>query len=165
MTTASYRAAEEADAAAISALVKRALQPQTLPGWTSEAVSGLLAKASPETMSEQIGSGAFAHVGVADGQIVGFILCKKLRFLNLLAVEPSLHRNGIGSRLINLMLKHLVDAAPDLSVVEVNATHNSLPFYRRLGFYPLSEFIEFDGCRFARLGYWRKNPSLPQSEC
>ena len=62
------------------------------------------------------------------------------------------------------MLQHLRRAAPDVSVVEVNATEYSLPFYRRFGFYPLSEFIEFDGCRFARLGYWRRNPLVIKPE-
>jgi predicted N-acetyltransferase YhbS len=161
----SYRTAERPDAMAISVLVKDALQPVTLPGWTSEAVSSLLAKASPEAMIEHIGGAVFAHVSVDAGRVVGFILCKSWRFLNLLVVEPSLQRQGIGSYLVKLLFRHLTDAAPDLSVVEVNATRYSLPFYRRLGFYPLSEFIEFDGCKFARLGYWRKNPVLPTSEC
>jgi len=161
----SYRSAERADAMAISALVKDALLPETLPGWTSEAVSGLLAKASPEAMIEHIGRAAFAHVSVDERRVVGFILCTSWRFLNLLVVEPSLQRQGIGSHLVKLLLRQLADAAPDLSVVEVNATRYSLPFYRRLGFYPLREFIEFDGCKFARLGYWRKNPLLSTSEC
>ena len=150
---------------AISTLVNRALRPETLPEWTSTAVSSLLAKSSPNAMIEKIEEAAFAHVCVAEVRIVGFILCKSWRFLNLLAIEPAHQRHGIGSHLVKLLFRRLADAAPDLSVVEVNATRYSLPFYRRLGFYPLSEFIEFDGCQFARLGYWRKNPLLAKSEC
>src|SRR6266702_2968440 len=85
------------------------------------------------------------------------IHCKRSRLLGLLAVHPSLQRSGIGSQLLQCMLVHVADAAPDISVVEVNATEYSLRFYRRRGFYPLSEFIEHEGCRFVRLGYWRKN--------
>lgn len=165
MTNRSYRPAETSDGPAVSALVKRALPAETLPGWTSEAISSLLAKASPEAMRDQIAAAAFAHVAFDHESIVGFILATRSRFLNLLVVDPSLQRQGIGSHSIRHMLQHLGEAAPDLSVVEVNATEYSLPFYRRLGFYPLSEFIEFDGCRFARLGYWRKNPLLSKSEC
>ena len=52
--------------------------------------------------------------------------------------------------------------APEVSAVEVNATEYSIPFYRRQGFHPLSGFIDYEGCRFARLGDWRKNPLLPK---
>ncbi|MDE2468897.1 MAG: GNAT family N-acetyltransferase [Bradyrhizobium sp.] len=145
--------------------MKRALTPETLPGWKLDAIASLLAKASPAAMGETIQGAAFAHLAADRDAIVGLILCRQLRFLNLLVVEPTLQRRGIGSQLLRCMLRHLPDAAPDLSVVEVNATEYSLPFYRGLGFYPLSEFVEFDGCRFARLGYWRKNPLLPRSEC
>ena len=165
MTERSYRLAEESDAAAISALVKRALTPETLPGWKSESIASLLTKASPAAMEETIQGVAFAYVAIERNAAVGLILCKHLRFLNLLVVEPSLQRRGIGAHLLQCLLRHMSDTASDLSVVEVNATEYSLPFYRCLGFYPLSDFIEFDGCRFARLGYWRKNPHLSQPEC
>jgi ribosomal protein S18 acetylase RimI-like enzyme len=165
VTDLSYRSAERADAMGISALVKDALLPLTLPEWTPEAVSSLLAKASPEALAEHIGAAAFAHVCVDARRVVGFILCTSWHFLNLLVVAPSFQRRGIGSYLVRLLFRHVADAASDLSVIEVNATRYSFPFYRRLGFYPLSEFIDFDGCRFVRLGYWRKNPLLPTSEC
>ena len=164
-TTTSYRPAEALDGTAVSALVKQSLTSETLPGWTPKAISSLLAKATPEATREEIAKAAFAYVASDDRALVGYILAKHSRFLNLVAVEPSLQRRGIGSHLVRCMLEHVNRADPDLSVVEVNATEYSLSFYRRLGFYPLSEFIEFDGCRFARLGYWRKNPLLPKSEC
>lgn len=94
-----------------------------------------------------------------------FISCKSLRFLNLLVVDPRAQHRGIGSQLMKRMLDYITEVAPDLSVVEVNATPHSLPFYRRLGFYPLSEFIEFEAGHFARLGYWRKNSLLHRSQC
>jgi predicted N-acetyltransferase YhbS len=165
VTDPSYRVADEADASWISALVRRALPPDRLPGWTTKAVSSLIAKARPERLSGEIRDAAFAHVAVQGTSVIGFILCKNLRFLNLVVVEPTLERRGIGSRLIECMLDHITAAAPHISVVEVNATEHSLPFYRRLGFYPLSQFVEFDGCRFARMGFWRKNPTLLKSEC
>jgi ribosomal protein S18 acetylase RimI-like enzyme len=156
----SYRAADLGDAEPLSALVQRALHPDRLPGWTPDAISSLLRKSYLEPLRDKIGTASCAHVAIADGAIVGFILCIQPRLLNLLVVDPPFQRVGIGTHLIERMLEHLASSAPDLSIVEVNATEYSLPFYRRLGFYPLSEFIEFDGCRFMRLGYWRKNPTL-----
>jgi len=164
VTTPSYRPAQESDGPAISALRARALSNETLPGWTADAISNLLAKSASQPIRERIQEAAFAHVALDCDDIVGFILCKHPRFINLLIVEPSLQRRGIGSHLMRLMLQYLCGAAPDVSVVEVNATEYSLPFYRRFGFYPLSEFIEFDGCRFARLGYWRRNPLVIKPE-
>jgi GNAT superfamily N-acetyltransferase len=160
--TTSYRPAEAPDAKAISTLVRRSLTAETMPGWSPKAMSSLLAKAAPEAMREEIAKAAFACVASNHRAIAGYVLAKRSRFLNLVVVDPSLQRRGIGSHLVRRMLEYVNRADPDLSVVEVNATEYSLPFYRRLGFYPLSEFIEFDGCRFARLGYWRKNPLLSQ---
>jgi len=153
-----YRAARESDAVPISALVHHALHSATLPGWSPEAVASLLAKARPDGIREKIRDAAFAHAAVVDDSVVGFILCSNLRFLNLLVVDPAFQCKGIGSHLMKCMLEHLGNAAPDLSVVEVNATEYSLTFYRRFGFYPLSEMIESDGCRFIRMGHWRRNP-------
>jgi predicted N-acetyltransferase YhbS len=164
VATPSYRPAQESDGPAVSALRARALSNETLPGWTADAISNLLAKSASQPIRERIQEAAFAHVALDCDDIVGFILCKHPRFIKLLIVEPSLQRRGIGSHLMRLMLQYLCGAAPDVSVVEVNATEYSLPFYRRFGFYPLSEFIEFDGCRFARLGYWRRNPLVTKPE-
>ena len=165
MTDTSYRPAEESDADSISALVRHALLPTTLPGWTSKAITSLIAKASPEALGGLLGEAAFARVALESDSIVGFILARTWRFLNLLVVDPSFQRRGIGTQLLQLMLNHVAESAPDLSVVEVNATEYSLPFYRRLGYYPLSQLVEYDGCRFVRLGFWRKNPLLAKREC
>ncbi|MGE5095875.1 MAG: GNAT family N-acetyltransferase [Betaproteobacteria bacterium] len=102
----------------------------------------------------------FAEVCLVRGSIVGLITSKLPRLISLLIVDPMSQRQGIGSRLIERKRAHVTAAAPEISIVEVNATEYSLPFYRRHGFYPISEFIEFDGCRFVRLGYWRMNPLL-----
>jgi GNAT superfamily N-acetyltransferase len=165
MIELSYRSAAASDAESISKLVQRALLPNTLPGWTPAAVARLFAENSPQSLREHFAEVAFAHACLNAGSIVGFISCKKSRLLSLLAVEPAFQRHGIGSQLIQHMLAHVADVASEVSVIEVNATEYSLPFYRQRGFYPISDFVEFEGCRFVRLGYWRKNPLLSQREC
>jgi hypothetical protein len=57
-------------------------------------------------------------------------------------------------------LLHIENATPEISVVEVNATEYSIPFYRRRAFYPISELIDFEGCRFVRMAFWRQSPLL-----
>ena len=127
-TSTSYRPAEALDGTAISTLVKRSLTTETLPGWTPKAISSLLAKVAPEAMREEIAKATFAYIASDHRAIVGYILAKRSRFLNLVAVEPSLQRRGIGSHLVRRMLEHVNHADPDLSVVEVNATEYSLLF-------------------------------------
>ncbi len=145
---------------AVSDLVRRTFIPSTLPGWTVAAVNGLLEDNSPEALSARFENTAFAQVCVSDGSVVGYINCKLPRLISLLVVAPSIQRSGIGSGLLAQALGHIATNASDVSVVEVNATEHSIPFYRRHSFYPISELIEFEGCRFARMGFWRKSPLL-----
>ena len=160
MDLLAYRPADESDARSLSGLAQRALRPHTLPGWTSSAVERLLRENSEQALRDYLEDATFAYVCVEAASRVGFITSKVPGLLSLLVVDPSRQRRGIGSHLVNLMLEHVAEVAPELGVVEVNATEYSLPFYQRLGFFPISDFIEFEGCRFARLAVWRKNPLL-----
>lgn len=155
-----YRNAEPADVPALSQLAHRALQPHALPGWTDHAIQRLLDENSESALRAFLPNAAFVHVCVESDSIVGFIGNKLPRLVSLLVVHPIRQRRGVGSRLLTSMFDFVAAHAPEVSVVEVNATEYSLPFYRQNAFYPLSGFIDYEGCRFARLGYWRKNPLL-----
>jgi GNAT superfamily N-acetyltransferase len=155
-----FRAAEGSDAQQVSALVQQAFLGSTLPGWAPAAVDNLLAQNSPEALRSQFETAAFAHVCVSDGRVVGHIHCKLPRLISLLVVHPSFQRLGVGSQLLERALLHIGKATPEISVVEASATEFSLPFYRRRAFYPISEFIDLEGCRFVRMAFWRKSPLL-----
>lgn len=158
MAARTYRDANLSDVPALSELARRALQPYALPGWSGRAIQRLLDENGEAALRELLPNAAFAHVCVESDAVVGFVASRLPRLVSLLIVDPGRQRQGIGSRLLQAMLEFVTVRAPDVSVVEINATEYSLPFYRRQGFYPLSDFIDYDGCRFARLGYWRKNP-------
>ena len=164
MIETSYRSARDSDAEQVSELLHRALLPNALPGWTLAAIEHLFVQNSPQALRERIREAAFAHVCLSSGGVAGFIISEKSRFLSLLAVDPSLQRRGIGSALVEYLLVHITKNVSDVSVVEVNASEYSLPFYCRRGFYPISKVIDYEGCRFVRLGYWRKNPLLRSPE-
>jgi ribosomal protein S18 acetylase RimI-like enzyme len=159
---AEYRRPLASDAQSISALIRRTLVPSTLPGWSPVAVEKLLAAAEPRLLCEKFTNAAFAEVCVTAQGPCGFIMATKPSLLNLV-VEPASQRHGIGTALLEHLLRHIAATAAEISVLEVNATEYSVAFYRRHAFHPLSEFIEHDGCRFIRMGFWRKSPQLPQS--
>ena len=162
MAADTYRKAEASDAPALSKLARRALQPYALPGWSDHAIQRLLDENSESALRDFVPTAAFVHLCVESDSVVGFIANKVPRLVSLLVVDPDRQRHGIGSRLLASMFDFVAAHAPEVSVVEVNATEYSVPFYRRHGFHPLSGFIDYEGCRFARLGYWRKNPLLPK---
>jgi len=151
------------DAEVVAELVRITFLPATLPGWTATAVANLFEENTPEALSSRFTNTPFAHVCVCDGSVVGYINCKLPRLLSLLVVHPSFQRLGIGSQLLDCALEHISAAAPEVSVVEVNATEYSVPFYRGRAFYPISEYIEHEGCRFVRMGFWRKSPLLSKA--
>lgn len=155
-----FRQAGARDAPALSALVCRNILPATLPGWTAIAIARLFDESAPDALRAGVASATFACVCEASRSIVGFIACESPRIISLVVVDPSLHRSGIGSRLLAQALGYVAATAPEVSVVEVNATEYSMPFYRRHSFYPISEVIEFSGRRLVRMALWRRNPSL-----
>ena len=158
MSQLAFRSAEGSDAQGVAELVRLTFVPPTLPGWTAAAVEKLLAENSASALSAVFQTTAFVHVCLSDCLVVGYINCKLPRLLSLLIVHPSFQRLGIGSQLLERALEHIEKTAPEVSVVEVNATEYSFPFYRRRAFYPISEPIEYEGCRFIRMGFWRKSP-------
>ena len=159
---AEYWLPQASDAESVSALILRAFAPGTLPGWAPAAVEKLLVAAEPRLLCEKFTTAAFAEVCVSAQEPHGFIMAANPRLLNIVVVDPLSQRQGIGTTLLQHLLRHIAATAAEISVVEVNATEYSVPFYRRHAFYPLSEFVEHDGCRFMRMGFWRKSPQLRQ---
>ena len=127
MSRLAFRSAEGPDAQGVAELVQLTFLPPTLPGWTAAAVEKLFQENSPEALSGRFETAAFAHVCVCDGLVVGYIDSKLPRLLSLLVVHPSFQRHGIGSQLLERAFEHIQTAAPEVSVVEVNATEYSIP--------------------------------------
>jgi GNAT superfamily N-acetyltransferase len=157
-----YRAATEADATALSGLVRHNVVAAMLPGWTAAAIDRLRAESTPDALRAAIVDASFAQLCVDGEDPVGYVYCKSPRVIGLVVVDPVVHRLGIGSLLLRQALAHVADVAPDQSVVEVNATEYSMPFYRRHAFYPISEVFDHDGRRMVRMALWRRNPALHQ---
>jgi len=159
----SFRPADDADAGALSELVRRNVVPATMPGWTTAAIDRLLGENAPDALRSAIKDASFSQLCLDhENRIVGYVYCKSPRAISLVVVEPSVQRCGIGSALLRRALDHIAGVAPDQSVVEVNATEYSMPFYRRHAFYPISELFDYEGCRMVRMALWRRNPALRQ---
>jgi predicted GNAT family N-acyltransferase len=116
---------------------------------------------TPEAAAAAFENSVFAEVCLNEHSVIGYINCNTPRLISVVVVDPSVHRSGIGSRLLRRALEHISKVAPDASIVEVNATDFSMPFYRRHSFYPISEPFDYEGRRLVRMALWRRNPRPP----
>ena len=78
----------------------------------------------------------------------------KPTLLAVLFVEPGWLRRGIGRALWESARSHIAAAFPEISTVQVNATPYAVPFYRAVGFMPISAPYNHDGCRVTRMACW-----------
>ena len=148
------RPASEADADALSALVRESFTGLASEGWTSSAVAFLLAEASPESLALKLRQPTFAAGTFVGPQAVGFLLMLTPSVLGMMFVHPLWFRRGIGRALWEQARAHVEAAHPEVKTVELNATRFAFPFYRRLGFVPVSAEFRRAGCRAIRMACW-----------
>jgi len=55
-------------------------------------------------------------------------------YIQDIAVGPGHQRSGLGTMILDALLKHLSEAAPDKAFVGLFAAEGSSPFYERYGF-------------------------------
>ena len=142
------------DAESAASLVKLSFDRLSAEYWAPEARHVFLTEASPEGLRSAIATCAYSAVVFDDSRLVGILLMKSPTVLSLLFVHPSCLRRGIGSLLWEQARSHLSSHFPEVRTVELNATPNSVTFYRKIGFVPLSTEFEFKGCRATRMACW-----------
>ena len=152
------RHATPADAAEVAGLVARAFDAAVLPGWSPSAIARFREENTVGELGRILAEAASAHVAIGAGRLLAVGIAKRPDTISLVVVDRDRRRSGIGSTLIDRILAD-IDAMPAAtSSVEINATEASAAFYRRKGFYPISDWIDLDGCRFVRMAYWRLSP-------
>lgn len=148
------RDAAKADADAVSALIHASFSALVAADWGASARATFLAESAPPALASAISSSVVALVATSEARPVGFLLMPSPRLLALLFVHPTCLRNGIGAKLWEHARSTIETYHPEVQTVELNATPNSVLFYRALGFVPISKEFEFRGCRATRMACW-----------
>ena len=133
-TTATVRAAKDADAQAICALHLSAVRAHCASHYAPAIIEGWLRGRVPEGYLPGIRSGSM-FVAEADTKVVGFGQSRPGEVLAVF-VDPSAARRGIGSL---LLVKALSDAGAERGAVRVESTINAVGFYESHGFRVLDQ--------------------------
>jgi GNAT superfamily N-acetyltransferase len=146
--------ASQANAEAVSNLIHVSFSALAAADWDASASTTFLDESSPQAIAAAIASSTLALVASAANRPVGFLLMPSPRLLALLFVHPDYLRNGIGTTLWEAARAKLEVDQPEVQTVELNATPNSVTFYRSVGFVPISLEFSFRGCRATRMACW-----------
>jgi GNAT superfamily N-acetyltransferase len=149
-----FRTVTQSESSAASALVHTSFTNLAAADWTSKAQQVLLSETSPEQLSTQIATAAYAAGAFVDDQMVGFLLMPTPTILGMLFVHPERLRRGIGKSLWEAARAHIESSFPSARTVELNATPYAVLFYRSIGFVPISAEFTIEGCRATRMACW-----------
>jgi D-alanyl-D-alanine carboxypeptidase len=145
------RAVTPGDVRAASALVHRSFNTLAAADWEPKARAVFLQESSPERLENA--SAAHAAGAFFGGEIVGFLSMPAPSVLSMLFVDPRHVRRGIGRALWEAARTHVESVFPEVTTVELNSTPFALPFYRAMGFTPISREFVREGCRVTRMAY------------
>jgi GNAT superfamily N-acetyltransferase len=148
------RALQPSDVEAASALVHRSFMELAAADWEPQARQVFLTESSPQSLSKGLASAAYAAAAFSGDQLAGVIGMPSPSLLSLLFVHPSRLRRGIGRALWEGARSHIETSFPEVKTIEVNSTPFALPFYRSIGFMPISAEFVRDGCRATRMACW-----------
>lgn len=148
------RDASLADAQAVSELIHVSFSALAAADWSQSAGATFLAESAPHALAGAVASSVLGLVATSADRPVGFLLMPTPRLLSLLFVHPDYLRNKIGTELWESARSKIEAGSPEVQTVELNATPNSVRFYRSLGFVPLSKEFEYRGCRATRMACW-----------
>jgi len=148
------RSAGTGDAAAAASVISVSFRHGAGASWSAEAAETFLRETSPPALRGKIESASFAAVAEVAEQIVGFALMPRPTLLGMLFVHPEYLRKGVGRALWTAARADVESRDPEVRTIELNATSSSLPFYRRLGFVPISREFVRKGARATRMALW-----------
>jgi GNAT superfamily N-acetyltransferase len=122
--------------------------------WHPDARSAFLEATAPASLQNKVSTMAFAAGAFSEGGIAGVILMPSASLLGLLFVRPQWLRLGIGKALWESARTLVETRFPEINTVELNATPYAVPFYKSVGFVPISTEFERDGRRAIRMACW-----------
>jgi predicted GNAT family N-acyltransferase len=157
------RSLTNAHTAEASAVIQESFLALAAADWQPDARRVFLQTTAREPLENKLttmtfAAGAFSEVGIA-----GVILMPEPTLLGLLFVRPRCLRSGIGRALWESARAHIETRFPEAHTVELNATPYAVPFYKSVGFVPISAEFERDGQRAVRMACWLPGRALGAS--
>lgn len=147
-------------AAEASAVIQESFLALAAADWQPDARRLFLETTEPGPLQHKLSSMTFTAGAFSEGGIAGVILMPSPSLLGLLFVRPRWLRMGVGRALWESARAHIEAGFPEVNTVELNATPYALPFYKSLGFAPISAEFERDGQRAIRMSCWLPARSL-----
>jgi [ribosomal protein S18]-alanine N-acetyltransferase len=129
MTTITISQGDARDIASIMPVMLAAFDPDYGEAWTAS-----------QCLSVMSLPGAQLHIAMMDVSVVGFALTRGVvdeEELLLIAVQPTLKRNGIATSLVGQVVAAAKALERTSLFIEVRMNNPAIDFYRRLGFRPI----------------------------
>lgn len=142
------------DAEGLSRLVHESFLHAAATDWSESTVQRFLDESAPGPLPVAIAQSFLACAARCDGQCAGFALMPRAALLGMLFVAPAFQGRGVARQLWEQARAAVEARAPDVRTVELNATPFAQPAYRALGFHPISEPFDIDGCVATRMACW-----------
>jgi GNAT superfamily N-acetyltransferase len=136
------------DVLAASQLIGRSFSDAVAPTLTNEGVNTFMSGSTPESIEKRLASGNTFVVCMNEKTLVGVGEIRNQNHINLLFVEPSMQRNGIGRKLL-----HSLICETSKNNVTVNSSLNSVEAYKNFGFQKTGPESELKGIRYQPMVY------------
>ena len=142
------------DAFDASGLVLASFEQHVAADWEPEARSTFAAECSPEHLRELIENATYAMGAFVGPDMAGVSLMPRPSLLKVFFIHPKFVRTGIGRSLWEATRRQVEAATPQVQTVELNASPYAVPFYRSVGFVPISREYSRCGWRATRMACW-----------
>lgn len=136
------------DVMAASKLIDRSFSNSVASTLTNEGVSTFMSGLTSESIEGRLAAGNTFIICRNEKSIVGVAEIRDKNHLNLLFVEPSIQRKGVGRKL----LLNLVDRVRE-NKITVNSSLNSVDAYLKFGFQKTGPKSEVRGIRYQPMAY------------
>jgi GNAT superfamily N-acetyltransferase len=148
------RSLTKAHAAEASAVIQESFLGLAADDWQPDARRAFLEATTSGALQNKLSTMTFAAGAFSDDGLAGVVLMPSPNLLGLLFVRPRCLRLGIGQALWESARTHIEARFPEVDTIEVNATPYAVPFYKSVGFVPISAEFERDGQRAVRMACW-----------
>jgi len=139
---------QQKDIITVSKLIDNSFIASVAPTLTDEGIVNFQKGITPESIKERLLKGNIFIVCKYNNIIVGVGEIRNNNHLNLLFIEPSEQKKGIGRKLIFSLINDVTQ-----SEITVNSSLNAIAVYKKLGFKISASQNEIAGIKYQPMTY------------